>query len=197
MNPGDDWPAAWQPMQDAVGRDFAREQDRVWGEVIEAGAVRRYLEPLEFSCALHDDAAVARAHGHADLVVPFTALATFAMPLMWRSGDAPLFIESARDAQPARTTVGGVACALEPPTTHFFAVSSDADFIHPALVGQRISRHGAKLLSCTPKQTRLGRGAFMVWQTEVINDRRELLARLRTTMFRYNPVAPVTTGAGA
>ena len=61
----------------------------------------------------------------------------------------------------------------------------------------RISRHGAKLLSCTPKQTRLGRGAFMVWQTEVINERRELLARLRTTMFRYNPAPSAATGAGS
>ena len=49
-----------------------------------------------------------------------------------------------------------------------------------------MSRRGALLLSCMPKQTRVGRGAFICWQSEIIDQRRNVLARLRTTFFRYN-----------
>jgi hypothetical protein len=182
-----DWTAAWMPMQQAVGREFGEGRPEVWGEVIEAGAVRRYIEPLELGCALHNDAGVARKHGHANITVPFTALASFALPLLWRTGETPLFTDAGRDAQPVRSHIGGILFGLEPPTTHFFAVDSEADFLKPAVVGDRLCRRGAFLLSCIPKQTRLGRGAFIGWQTEVINQHRELLARLRTTFFRYNP----------
>lgn len=181
------WAAAWQPMVQAVGREFGDGRPEVWGETIQAVAVLRYLEPLELDCALHSDADAARAHGHAGITVPYTALASFAMPLMWRPGDPPLFVDATRDAQPVRSYVGGVSFGLEPPTSNFFAVDSDADFLKPALVGDRLCRRGALLLSCTPKETRLGRGAFIRYQTEVINQQRELLARLRTTFYRYNP----------
>ncbi len=174
-------------MIEAVGRDFDQGHAECWGETIEAGAVRRYIEPLELDCGLHSDAAFARAHGHDGITVPFTALASFALPLMWRPGDPALFTDARRDAQPRVTHSAGLLTGLEPPTTHFFAVESDADFFQPAVVGDRLCRRGALLLSCTPKQTRVGRGAFICWQSEIINQRRERLARLRTTFFRYNP----------
>lgn len=189
MSGGLVWMDAWAPMVAAVGRDFGDGRPEVWGEVVEAGAVRRYIEPLELDCAIHSDAAWARSHGHRDVVVPNTALASFSLPLLWQPGQPALFTDAARDAQPARSHVSGVAFGLEPPTTHFFGVDAEADYLHPAVVGDRLCRRGALLLSCKPKQTRLGRGAFIAWQTEVINQERVLLARLRTTFFRYNPMA--------
>ena len=62
---------------------------------------------------------------------------------------------------------------LEPPTTHFFGVDAEADYLLPVVVGDRLCRRGALLLSCKPKETRVGQGAFISWQTEVINQRRE------------------------
>ncbi len=170
-----DWRDAWQPMIAAVGRDFDEGQPEKWGEVIEESAIRRYVEPLELDAT----------------AVPFTALASFALPLLWRAGDPPLFTDDGRDAQPRVSNVNGLLTGLEPPTTHFFAVESDADFFQAAVVGDRLCRRGAVLLSCTPKQTRVGQGAFICWQSEIINARRELLARLRTTFFRYNPPGAV------
>nr|ART90204.1 hypothetical protein [uncultured bacterium] len=167
-----DWAAAWQAMAAAVGRDFAQDQPERWGETIEAGALRRYLEPLELSVPVDE--------------VPCTALASFALPLLWRAGDGALFTEASRDAQPRVTHVAGMFTGLEPPTTHFFAVESDADYLKTARVGDRLCRRGALLLSCMPKQTRVGRGAFICWQSEIIDQRRNVLARLRTTFFRYN-----------
>ena len=90
-----DWTHAWQPMVDAVGRDFGEGRTEVWGETIEASMVRRYIEPLELDSKLHSDAAFARAHGYADIVVPSTAIASFAMPLLWNPGDSPLFDDAA------------------------------------------------------------------------------------------------------
>lgn len=174
-----DWTELWRPMVAAVGRDFAGTGPELWGEVIEAGAVRRYLEPLEMSQADDPDG---------EPILPSTALASFALPLLWRPGDLPLFQSDQRDAQPRITHVAGVLTGLEPPTTHFFAVESDADYLGVARVGDRLCRRGALLLSCKPRQTRVGRGAFVCWQSEIINQRRELLARLRTTFFRYNPL---------
>lgn len=187
------WMKAWGPMVAAVGREFGEDRPEVWGEVIEAGAVRRYIEPLELDSALHSDAAFARAHGYRDIVVPCSALASFALPLLWQPGQPPLFTDAARDAQLTRSHIAGVLFGLEPPTTHFFAVNAEADFLEPACVGDRLCRRGALLLECQPKQTRLGHGAFITWQTEVINQERTLVARLRTTFFRYVPVG--TEGA--
>ena len=185
------WTDAWAPMMAAVGCDLGEGRPEVWGEVIEAGAVRRYIEPLELDCAIHSDAAVARSQGYHDIVVPNSALASFALPLLWQPGDPALFTDASRDAQPARGHVGGIVFGLEPATTHFFGVAAEADYLQPAVVGDRLCRRGALLLSCRPKQTRLGRGAFIAWQTEVINQEKVLLARLRTTFFRYNPAAGV------
>jgi len=183
------WMHAWQPMVEAAGRDFGEGRPEVWGEVIERSMVRRYIEPLELDCRLHSDPDFARAHGYADVVVPSTAIASFAMPLLWQPGDAPLFTEASRHAQPTRSHVGGITFGLEPPTTHFFAVDAAADYLLPVVAGDRLCRFGALLLSCHPKQTRLGRGAFIAWQTRVINQRREPVALLRTTFYRYNPQA--------
>src|SRR3954468_8244996 len=114
--PAEDWQAGWQRMVDAVGREFDDAPLVFRADRIEASAVRRYLEPLEFDCALHHDAAFAREHGYADIVVPASALPTFAMVPMWAPGQV-LFDDEARNAQPAKTAVTGIVTGLEPPTT--------------------------------------------------------------------------------
>jgi hypothetical protein len=44
-----------------------------------------------------------------------------------------------------------------------------------------------KLVACKPKETSVGRGAFMTWEWEVRNQRDEVVARLRNTMYVYSP----------
>lgn len=185
--PADDWMLAWQPMVDAIGREFDADAPLVWGERIDASMVARYIEPLELDCRLHSDIAVARANGHERLVVPDTALFSLSLPLVWRPGDAPIFQSDERDAQPVTGVIGGRLCGLEPPTTGAFAVQWDTDFIKPALVGDRLCRRGLLLVACKPREMRMGRGAFITWQSEVINEQFEILARIRSTLFRYVP----------
>lgn len=181
-----DWKTAWQPMVDAVGTEFDPGPHVFDADPIEAGAVRRWLEPLEFDAPLHRDREAARAAGHPDIVVPTAALPTFAMGPMWRPGQT-LFDRADRNAQPARTPVTGVQTGLEPPTTGYFATDYDAEYLRPACVGDRLLRRGAKLLACVPKETRVGRGAFLTWESEIVNQRLEVVARLHTTYFRYDP----------
>jgi acyl dehydratase len=186
MITSDDWMSAWQPMIDAVGRQFDERPVEFQADPIEASAVRRFLEPLEFDCALHYDREAARAQGYADIVVPTSALPTFAYAPMWRPGER-LFTSAERDAQPAVSAVSGILTGLEPPTTGYFATNYDVEYLRPALVGDRLARRGARLLACLPKETRVGRGAFLTWESEIVNQRLDVVARLQTTFFRYNP----------
>lgn len=186
MTDADPWQAAWQPMIDAVGTQFDTGPIEFGADAVERGAIRRYLEPLEFDCPLHEDPDAARALGHADVVVPTSALASFALRPMRRPGQV-LFPRAERDAQPDSDALRWITAPLEPPTLGYFATRFDAEYLRPAIVGDRLARHGAKLLACVPKQTQVGRGAFLTWESEILNQRHETVARLTTTFYRYNP----------
>lgn len=182
----DEWMAAWQPLIDAVGRDFSQSSVTVGADELEAATVRRYLEPLEFDCALHYDVEVAFAHGYGNIPLPCTAILSFSLPPMWRPGET-IFTSNERNAQPTSNAITGVVTSLEPPTTGYFATNYEAEYLRPALVGDRLSRRGAKLLACIPKETKIGRGAFLTWESEVINQHDETISVMRTTYYRYNP----------
>jgi len=181
------WKAAWQPMIEAIGRDFDEKPPVFVADVVECGAIRRYLEPLELDCALHYDPEVARAHGYADVVVPVSALATFAIAPMWRPGEA-LFTSEERNAPPASSAVSGIKTGLEPPTTGYFATNVDLEYFVPVVAGDRLLKRGARLVGCEPKQTKVGCGAFLTWESELVNQRQEVVMRSRSTFFRYNPL---------
>ena len=68
-----DWQADWQPLVEAVGRDFG-DGSTVWGaDLVERGTIRRFTEPLELSSGLHYDLQIAWAHGFPDVIAPYTA----------------------------------------------------------------------------------------------------------------------------
>lgn len=185
----EDWKRAWQPVIDAVGAEITvRDEVADPADAIEAGTLRRYLEPLEFDCALHYDPEVARAHGHADVIAPYTAAISFTMPPMWRPGDPPLFTSSDRDAQPERSVVKPNFPAFFPPFTGYFATDMEIDFIRPVHLGERVSRRStAKLLSCDPKETSVGRGAFVKTEADLVTETGEVVARTRAGLYLYTP----------
>ena len=71
--------------------------------------------------------------------------------------------------------------------TRYFATDFEVEYFRPVTVGDRLHRHGAKLTDCSPKETSVGRGAFLTWESEIRNQRDELVARTRMTSLRYNP----------
>jgi hypothetical protein len=182
----EDWKVEWQPVIDAVGRDFL-DGKVVWGaDPVERGAVRRYLEPLEFDCPLHTDPEAARAVGFPDVTMPYTGVVAWTLPAAWRPGET-LFDSDDRDAQPVRTDINNTDLDLGPPTTGFFGTDIEVDFLRPVVVGERIGRRGKKLLSCTPKETAVGRGAFMTWESDIVSDQGDVVARIRIGTYTYVP----------
>jgi hypothetical protein len=113
---------------------------------------------------------------------------------MWRPGDPALFDSAERDAQPARTPILGQDGDLAPPTAGLFATDLELDLVRPVVVGERLGARGRRLLSCTPKQTSIGRGAFLTTESDIVSDRGDVVARMRVSVYAYDPLP---TGADA
>lgn len=189
----DDWQQAWQPMINAVGTDFSDGAEVQGADEVERGAIRRFLEPLEFDCPLHYDRAVATAYGYSDILAPYSSLMTWTIPPLWYPG-THIFTSAERNSQPAHNPLSGVRTSLAPPTTGFFATDIEIDYLKPVVAGDRLSRVGWKLISCVPKETSVGRGAFMTWESEIRNQRGDIVARTRTGTYSYNPHASQSEG---
>jgi len=181
------WEAGWQPVVAAVGRDFGGDDAIEGADTVDASALRRYLEPLELDCPLHHDDRVARDHGYAGVIAPVASYFTFVAAPIWRPGHPPAFASDERDAQPAGVAVRRFLTGLEPPHSGYFAADMEVEPLQPVVLGDRLTRRGMKLVSCMPKETSVGRGAFMTWQWEVRNQRDETVARFRNTMYVYSP----------
>lgn len=184
---GADWRSDWDAMVAAVGRDFADSTVVYGADPVAATGIRRFLEPLEFDCPLHYDRDAATQAGFADVTLPYTAVMSWSIPPMWSPGDPPLFDNDTRDAQPARSPINNPDQGPAPRTTGFFATGLEMDFVRPVTVGERIGRRGRKLLACVPKETSVGRGAFLTFESEMVTGTGEVVARMRSVAFAYVP----------
>lgn len=187
----DTWKQDWQPLVDAVGTEFGDGTVAFGADAVEVGTIRRYLEPLEIDCPLHYDVEVARAHGYPDIIAPYTATMVYSVAAMWQPGDPPLYDSAERNAQPARSPINNEDMPLGPKTTGFFATDISMEFVRPLVVGERVGRRGRKLVACSPKQTSMGRGAFLTWESELVTADGETVAYVRTGTYAYNPIAEV------
>lgn len=194
---GGDWRRAWDGMVAAVGRDFADGAVTCGADPVAVSDIRRFLEPLELDCPLHYSQRAAQAAGFAGVTLPYTAVMTWSIPPMWSPGDPPLFDDDSRDAQPARSPINNAGPGPAPPTSGFFATDLEMDFLRPVIAGECVARRGRKLLSCTPKQTSVGRGAFLTWESEFISDRGDVIARMRTGIYAYQPHPAEPRAAGS
>jgi acyl dehydratase len=173
----------------AVGSDLAQGASVQGADPIERSTIRRYLEPLEFDCALHYDPAVAAQYGYPEVTAPYTSVLTYTIAAMWQPGGR-LFDSHDRDAQPVSSPINGDDLRIAPEITGFFATDIELDFIRPPVVGDHLSKRGNVLLSCVPKWISVGRGAFMTLESEVVNQHGDLVAKIRNTLFAYEPVGP-------
>ena len=190
----DEWKAAWQPLVDRVG-DSLRTKDVQWApDLVEAGAIRRWLEPLEFDCALHVDCQVAKAQGYFDIVAPMTSLGTLmAAPL--RSPGSCLFTEADRNAQPNVRSLRPPLPVEAPPVSGYFATDMEYEYLRAVMVGERLGRRGLRLVACVPKETKVGRGAFVTFEVEVVSSRGDVVSRMRYGLFCYNPHPQPSVGS--
>jgi N-terminal half of MaoC dehydratase len=182
-----DWRSEWDGMVAAVGREFGDGSVVYGADPVTATGIRRFLEPLEFDCPLHYDREAAVAAGFGDVTLPYTAVLSWSIPAMWSPGDPPLFDDDSRDAQPARSPINNPDQGPAPKTTGFFATGLEMDFVRPVTAGERIGRRGRKLLACVPKETSVGRGAFLTFESEMVTGTGEVVARMRSVAFAYLP----------
>lgn len=180
------WQNDWDPVVAAIGTDFL-DGAVVWGaDAVERGAVRRYLEPLELACDLHTDPEAALAAGFSDITMPYTGVIAWTLPAAWAPGEV-LFDSADRDAQPVRTEINNADMPIGPKTTGFFGTDIEVDFLREVVAGERLGRRGKTLLTCVPKETGVGRGAFMTWQSDVVTESGDLVGRIRIGTYAYVP----------
>lgn len=185
--PMPDWMAQWQPVVARVGSLLDDPEPRFGPDPVELGAIRRWLEPLEFDCALHRDADVARAHGWPDVIAPYTSIWAFSMPAVWRPGDPPTYGDASRDTQPSRSEIGDDIIPGAPPTSAVFGTGISMEFVRPLVVGERVAIGPRRLVACVPKQTRVGRGAFVTFDREFFADGVDPIGRVEAQIYLYNP----------
>jgi acyl dehydratase len=181
-----DWKDAWAPVLALVGKDFSSGEAHFGVDRVEAGAIRKYLEPLEFDCALHYDAEVARAHGYPGIIAPYTAISGFAMPAFWAPGKRN-FTSPERNAQPEKASVKPVFPPGTPSVSGYFATDMEAEYLRPVHIGERLMRKGSKLVACELKETSIGRGAFIKTESSVYDEAGEVVARYCVGLYLYNP----------
>lgn len=181
----DDWEKAWQPVIDAVGQDFSEGETRTAADTIEPGQVRRYLEPIEFDCPLHYDPVVAKEHGYDGIIAPYSGLASWTASAIWDPADGVIYDSAERDASPRRRMAAQGRPYPAPPTNAGFATDVEYEYLKPFRVGDRLTTRGRRLVQCLPKETSVGRGAFMITESEVVNQDGELIARARLGNYSY------------
>lgn len=186
----DDWKAAWQPVIDSIGQDFSDGVVRKGADVIDKSAIRRFLEFLEFDCPLHYDESVAEQYGYPAILAPCSSLFTFTFPPIWEPGKTA-FDSAERNTQLDEPMLRGRTGrpVPGPATTGFFGTDIEIEYLRPFGVGDRLTRRGRKLVACQPKETSVGQGAFLTFETEVVDQRDEVVARFRTGVFAYVPHA--------
>lgn len=184
----DEWMQAWQPTIDAIGQDFSGGIESTAIDVIERGAVRRFLEAVELDCPLHYDPDVAKAHGYREVVAPVSGISqTWLDTALWRPGLGSRFPSAHPHVDIPRERQADVPNPPMPPTSVGFATEVEIEYFEPPVVGDRLTVRGRKLISVNPRETRVGRGAFMVWEREVVNQDRVRVALIRNGGYSYSP----------
>ena len=182
------WIAEWDEAIGHIGEDFSAGERHVAADDVERGAIRRYCEPLEFDCPLHHDEAAARQAGYRGIVAPVSGISSrWSRGALWEPGMPTRYPSSDRDADMIRSAEARMTRLPVPPMPRTFATDVEIDYGEPVCVGDRLTTSGLRLVSVVPKETRVGRGAFVTTESSIHNQRGELVATVRHGGFQYRP----------
>jgi hypothetical protein len=120
--------------------------------------------------------------------MPATGVIAWTIPAAWTPGQV-LFDSDDRDAQPVHTAINNQGMPIGPRTTGFFGTDIEVDFARDVVAGEHLGRRGRRLVACTPKETAVGRGAFMTWESEIVTVELEVVGRIRIGTYAYVPHA--------
>ena len=191
------WEREWDATVAAIGTDYGGDRVVVAVDEVERGAIRRYCEVLELDCPLHYDDDAARSAGYRGIVAPASGISqTWTREAHWRPGMPTRYPVLDPDAEVLREEVRFDG-PPEPATSLTFVTDLTIEHLRPVYVGDRLSRRGHRLVSVLPKETSIGRGAFLTYESEVRNQRGELVARSRNGGYHYTPFPGTESGAAA
>lgn len=180
----------WADLEAAVGQDFSGGVERTGADPVELSGIRRFCEPLELDCPLHHDEERARAQGYRGVVLPVSAVnSTYTAPPIWQPGEPTRWGVKDPHALFPREQAGVVPLPM-PKTTAGFATDIEIEYLEPVCVGDRLIVKGRKLISVNVRETSVGFGAFMVFESRIYNQRGELVAIQRNGNYAYNPHPP-------
>jgi hypothetical protein len=185
---------AWDEAAALVGTEVKGGLfgNRVVGiEPVERSAIRRFCEPMEMDCPLHYDDETARAHGYRGVVAPVSSITqAFTDPGQWTPGAPSTYTSADPHAEPTRpgeAGEAGLASLPGPEMTSAFATDIEIEYFSDVYIGDHLRMEGNKLISCVPKETSVGRGAFMVFESQCLKGDDELVAILRRGVYAFDP----------
>ncbi|MBI2359005.1 MAG: MaoC family dehydratase N-terminal domain-containing protein [Deltaproteobacteria bacterium] len=176
-------PVTWEDTKAWIGRSLSASEG---GEcdAVEAGAIRRRLEVLEFGCPLHYDEKVAKEAGYKGVFAPYTMLQTYSGSANWRPGQPTLWWSS----HPNFTMRAPMERAEVPqPGTHRFVTDIEIEYFQPVYLGDRVSVPERRLVNVNPKRTSVGDGAFLTWESRFWNQCGDPVGVACTTWYVYVP----------
>ena len=142
--------------------------------------IRWWLECIEFDCPLHYDENVARQYGYDGIIAPSSMTISAALPPYWNFGDELTGIQDPPKKAPFEGS------KLPSPGSRDFATDYEYEFFK-ALEPGDVVHSEAKVISIVPKTLKVGEGAFITMQKEYRNQKDELLAVGKNTIFKFEP----------
>ena len=169
---------SWEETESFLGKVIKVSKG---ADAIDLGSIRRWMEPKEFDCPIHQDEDAAKAAGHGGVVAPAAMAFTYGLPTYWQPGDA---YEKMGD-EPGQIPIP-VIFDVPAPCSLSFATSMEIEFFEPMHIGDRLTvTH--KLTAITRKTLSVGDGAFLTQEDTYKNQRDELVAMAQLVIFRFNP----------
>ncbi|MEI6135977.1 MAG: MaoC family dehydratase N-terminal domain-containing protein [Chloroflexota bacterium] len=170
----------WDDTAKHIGEDYSGGIIMVADERVDKVLISRYCEPAEIGNLTYWDEVVARQAGFRSQVCPWAAVKEPPTYMgYWRPGQPTRFpLNADKDFQSElaarQPSAGGPPV---PPTNAGFFTDMTIDFFEPVVLGDRLTTMGRVLHHVTPRETRVGVGAFIGYTSSYFNQFGELVAQ--------------------
>jgi 3-methylfumaryl-CoA hydratase len=163
----------WEETEEFVGTSFPTVRG---ADAVEAGAIRRRLEVLEWDCPLHCDTHGSGSDGGP--IAPATMVGTFAMPAYWVPGDAPMYEDGMAKLPPLFLD------QIPAPGARMLVTEWALETYRYLRPGDQVNAT-TTVMSAERKRTRLGEGVFLTLRTEYTDQRDVVVAVRELTVLRF------------
>ncbi len=170
----------WEDTAKHIGEDFSGGIIMVADERVDKVMLSRYCEPAEIGNPLYWDEEIARMAGYRSQVMPWSGVKE--VPTYsgnWRPGQPtrfPLDVDMDYQSQLAARQPSSGNPPMPPTNANFFT-DMTIEFFEPVCLGDRLATMGRVLHHVTPRETRVGIGAFTGYTTSYFNQNGQLVAK--------------------